>query len=127
MKTTSILTSLVAVPGMTTSVSADCFKSGEKWCNKQTALEHARLACIDVKLSGSYEPLQRKRACYVHTGRNQKHEFNIYNKNKNDKKTITVDNCVFLLSREVNGCEHGVRRTEGDWEVTSDPNAGAEC
>ncbi|KAK4208969.1 hypothetical protein QBC37DRAFT_378544 [Rhypophila decipiens] len=127
MKTTSILTSLVAVLGMTTSVSADCFKSGEEWSNKDTALANARKACAEGGLSGSYEPLQRKRACYVHTGRNQKHEFNIYNKNKNDVKSITVDNCALLLSREINGCKHGGRRTEGDWEATSDPNAGAQC
>lgn len=61
MKTTSVITTIVAALGMglANSVSADCFGSGETWSNVDTALANARTACND-NLKGSYNAGQVK-------------------------------------------------------------------
>ncbi|KAM7192070.1 hypothetical protein V8F20_009046 [Naviculisporaceae sp. PSN 640] len=125
MKTTSILSTFVAIIGMTTSsVSAACFRSGEAWSSVNVALDNAQEACNTV-LSGDYEPLQRKDACSPFGS--QRHEFSIISTNRNSQVALSSATCFALLSREIQGCSRGGRRTDGDFEVTADPNAGTTC
>ncbi|KAM7206566.1 hypothetical protein V8F20_002692 [Naviculisporaceae sp. PSN 640] len=126
MKSASVMTTLVAALGMglTNFVSADCFGSGETWSNVNTALANAATACRET-LSGSYNAGQTKTRCINHSGTGQKHDFRIRNTDGNSIQSLDVNFCTFLLSREINGCSRGGRRTEGVWEVTSDPNAGS--
>jgi hypothetical protein len=88
-----------------TSVSAKCFKTGQKWSNKDQAREEARIAC-DEKISGRFARGEKKSDCRNKPGGGVKFNFRIEN-DKTVPATISPEECTRNIIGEINNCGRG--------------------
>jgi hypothetical protein len=87
-----------------TSVSAKCFKTGQKWSNKDQAREEARIACETI--SGRFARGEKKSVCRNKPGGEVRFNFRIEN-DKTVPATISHEECTRNIIGEINECGRG--------------------
>ncbi|EFP84797.2 hypothetical protein PGTUg99_013082 [Puccinia graminis f. sp. tritici] len=105
-------------------VSAGCFTSGQTWgssLNKQKASAFLDEVCRE--LAGNYDASASRSSCKDGND-NIRFNFNILH-TSGGSRSISSEECINGLNKEITGCNQGGRTNDGNWEFTSDPNTGS--
>ncbi|MCJ1364113.1 hypothetical protein MMC16_003222 [Acarospora aff. strigata] len=102
-------------------VSAKCYKNGPNEPNKQLALDNIATVCKTMQ--GNFRSGLERTACVTNSATGNQWFFGIKCRPKTDR-LLTFELCMMGLRREVDNCKHGGSLADGDWQYTSDANAG---
>ncbi|KAH6856156.1 hypothetical protein B0I37DRAFT_402759 [Chaetomium sp. MPI-CAGE-AT-0009] len=108
-------TNVLAFFALTGYATAECYRSGIDWYNKNEALTIARAAC-QLTLSGTYGPdgtYNAQRGACANTP-NGKIDLIVEHISEGNRY-IGVDECYDGLQKEINGCSKGGKSSYTNW------------
>ncbi|KAL8861912.1 MAG: hypothetical protein Q9178_001781 [Gyalolechia marmorata] len=106
-----------------TLITAECFESGEFW-DRRLAPPAINKACKELALDYSRDQSEVRKfpqengQCYVFELRR------IASGSNSALRSITEDECIGGMNRELFGCDRGGKSSYTNWMYKADPNKG---
>ncbi|KAK3356680.1 hypothetical protein B0T25DRAFT_603195 [Lasiosphaeria hispida] len=119
------LTNVLTFFTLTGYATAECYKTGFDWYDKNSALNIAYAAC-HLTLSGTYGPessFSGQRVSCANSGQGAKVDM-IIKHIKGGNRDLGPGECFDGLRKQIEDCGKGGKSTYENWEYKADPNEG---